>query len=397
MDIYEDKSQSKLFTLKRILIITRGSRNEIRNPTFGGPRLVKELYEQLTTKGFKVSVLSVFDLSALSAHLLRIRGKDASRPRTSFLSATKLRWFLNLLYSLIAEIASRIDIKLRKEVEKRIDEMKPDIILYDGPIGAFAFLNTAKKRSIPFVLCEHNVDYYFYEDKLGHNPLINMYKAIELSVCKAADLVICFNPYDRERLVKDNISSEKIIVWKFNIRAKRNYDKEKVLNKIPLDIRSRIENKFVVGFLGANYTLNIIAVKYILKISEKLPKDIVFLIIGSVTEAFKGVKVPSNVIFTGYVENVKPYLAITNVLLNLKFTSDTGIEAKMLDYLSYGKLIISTRIGAVGFEHFPNIIIVDNLKDAVHEIVRLYREWSVKIKSKTRGSALMGRDLDGEI
>jgi len=397
METYEDKSQSKLFTLKRILIITRESRDEIKNPTFGGPRLVKELYKQLTTKGFKVSVLSVFDLGALSAHLLRIRGKDASRSRTSFPDVAKLRWFLNLLYSLIVEMLSYIDTKLQKEIRKRIDERTPDIILYNGPIGAFAFLNIARKRSIPFVLCEHNVDYYFYEDKLGHNPLINVYKAIELSVCKAADLVICFNPYDRERLAKDGVSSEKIIVWKFNAQAERSCDKENILSRIPLAIRSRIENKFVVGFLGANYTLNIIAVKYILKISEKLPKDIVFLIIGSVAEAFKGVKVSSNVIFTGYVEDVKPYLAITNVLLNLKFTSDTGIEAKMFDYLSCGKLIISTRIGAVGFEHFPNIIIVDNLKDAVREIVRLYREWSTKIKSKTRGLALMGRDLYGEV
>ena len=69
---------------------------------------------------------------------------------------------------------SHIDIKLRKEIRKRIDERKLDIILYNGPISAFAFLNTTKKRSIPFVLCEHNVDYYFYEDKLGHNPLINI-------------------------------------------------------------------------------------------------------------------------------------------------------------------------------------------------------------------------------
>jgi len=139
METCEDKSQSKLFTLKRILIITRGSRDEIRNPTFGGPRLVEELYEQLTTKEFKVSVLSAFDLSALSARLLRIRGKDASRPGTSFPSAAKLRWFLNLLYSLIAEMLPHIDIKLRKEIRKRIYERKPDIILYNGALEAFSF------------------------------------------------------------------------------------------------------------------------------------------------------------------------------------------------------------------------------------------------------------------
>ena len=61
METYEDESQSKLFTLKHILIITRESRDEIRNPTFGGPRLIKELYKQLTTRGFKLSILSVLE------------------------------------------------------------------------------------------------------------------------------------------------------------------------------------------------------------------------------------------------------------------------------------------------------------------------------------------------
>jgi len=69
----------------------------------------------------------------------------------------------------------------------------------------------------------------------------------------------------------------------------------------------------------------------------------------------------------------------------------------MFDYLSCGKPAISTRTGAIGFEHFPNIVIVDNLRGAVREIVRLYIEWSAKIKGRTRGLVLMRRDLEGEV
>lgn len=390
--------QSSFLSPKRVLIITKVPQDEIKSPTFGGSRLVKELYKQIVMKGFQVYLSSVFDLNTLSARLLRIKGEKTSRLGIRlFLKIDRLRWFLSLLNSLVAEIASRIDVKLQKEIEMKMNEIKPDVILYNGSIGAFAFLRVAKRRNIPFIVLEHNVDYYFYKDKLGcYHPLISIYKVIELTACKAADLIICFNPYDRERLAKDGVSSEKIIVWKFNVRAEKGCDKEKVLNSIPSDIRRYVENNFVVGFLGSNYTPNIVAVKYILKIAEKLPKDIVFLIMGSVAEVFKGTKTPSNVIFTGYIKNVKPYLAVTDVFLNLKFTSDTGIEAKMFDYLSCGKPIISTRIGAVGFEHSPNVIIVNNLRDAVREIIRLYKEWRAKIKYRTYELVLVsihGEDL----
>lgn len=369
---------SKHLPLKRILVVTRGSQDEIKNPTFGGSRLIKELIRELTMRRIKVYILSIHDLRSLSAFLLRIKDKDALRLKVSSFRVDKLKWFLNLFSSLIAEMLSRIDVGLRREIKIAIDKIKPDAMLYNGSIGAFTFLNEARRRNIPFILCEHNVNYYFYEDKLRRNPLVNIFKVIELLACKAADLVICFNPCDKERLVRDDIRSDKIIVWRFDPRTVERYDEKRVFSDIPTDIQSRLRGKFVVGFLGANYTLNVIVVKYILKIAEKLPKDIVFLIIGSVGEAFERIETSSNVIFTGYVEDVRPYLAITHVLLNLKFTSNTGIEAKMFDYVSCGKLIISTKIAATGFEYFPKVIIVENLRDVVRKIIELYKEWKAK-------------------
>jgi len=360
-------------TKRRILIVVRESRKEINEPTFGGSRLVRELVAQFIMMGFKVSILSMFDLRAPVARLLAIKGKDigsVARLR-KFLRNDKARWILVLLYSLVVEVLSYIDVKLRKEIEKIYDQVKPDIILYNGPIGAFIFLNIARRKGIPFILCEHNVDFYFYQDKIGMNPLVNAYKLIELLVCKFADLVICFNPWDKLRLVKNGIRSEKIFLWKFiSMPRRRVCDKREALNKIPEYIQEHIKDKFVVGFVGAYYSPNILAVKYILKIAEKLP-NVIFLVIGSVGEAFKGSKIPSNVIITGYVKHVEPYIAVADVLLNLKFTSATGVEAKMFDYLRFNKPIISTKIGAMGFEHIPNIIIIDNLNEIIKKIEEL--------------------------
>lgn len=361
--------------MRRIMIIIRSVAREIENPTFGGPRLVKELKKELENKGDKVFVISLHECNSLGANLLKVRKKGTKRlEMTTSLKKEGIRWIFSLFLSLLAEFFSRYDLKLTSFLVEKIKEINPDIIIYNGSVGAFVVSKISKKLNIPFILCEHNVDYYFYAEKTGFlaKPFISLYKIIELSAYRNSDGILVFNPKDKERLVKDGIPSSKIIIWKFNIKPKK-YDKKKFLKDIPVTIRNLVENKPVVCFLGADYTPNIIAVNYILKIAKDLP-DVLFLVVGSVGERFKNRRgVPRNVMFTGYVKDVKPYLAIADIFLNLKFTSDTGIEAKMFDYLEYGKPIISTRIGAYGFEHCKNIYIVNDISEIERKIKELLR------------------------
>ena len=139
-----------------ILIVTRSSRKEIMNPSFGGSRLVKEIYERLVMKSFKVYILSLHDISSIAAYFLRIKTKVNSVSRTK-IKNERLKWILNLLYNLLTELLSWIDIKLRKEAAKKIEKLKVGAIIYNGSIGAFAFLKVARARTIPFILCEHNI------------------------------------------------------------------------------------------------------------------------------------------------------------------------------------------------------------------------------------------------
>lgn len=357
---------------ERVMVITRSPIREIENPTFGGPRLIKELIRELKNRGDKVFVISLHECNSLGANLLKIQKKGTKKHKKALLKNERIKWFFSLFWFLLAEFFSRYDLRLASCLVERIKKINPDIIIYNGPVGASVVSKISKKLNIRFILCEHNVDYYFYTEKIGFlaKPLIFLYKMIELSACRNSDEILVFNPKDKERLVKDGIPSSKIIIWRFNIKPKK-YSKEKFLKDIPVTQKSLIENKPVVCFLGADYTLNIIAVNYILKIAKELP-DVLFLVVGSVGERFKNRRdIPKNVVFTGYVKDVKPYLAIADVFLNLKFTSDTGIEAKMLDYLEYGKPIISTRIGAYGFEHYKNIYIVDTLKEIKEKIKTL--------------------------
>jgi len=364
-----DKFEILLSKRVHILIITRESYEEIRNPTFGGSRLINELIRELKERGNKISILSLHDLSSISSRFLIIKKAKYSQYRyAKLLKSEKLRWFLSLFISLVGGFLSYIDLKLASKFEEKIKEIKPDIIMYNGTIGAFAFFRIAKKFKIPFIVCEHNVDFYFFGEKLGRFmfPFIFLYKIIEVSTCKKVDGVICFNENDKNRLVNEGVPEDKILVWKFKIFPQK-HGKEKSFEGIPLAVKEIIGRKPVVCFLGADYTPNVIAVKLVLKIARYFP-DVIFLVVGSVGEKFKGLKIPRNVIITGYVKDIEPYLALSDIFLNLKITSDTGIEAKMFDYLKYDKPIISTKIGAYGFENYENVIIVNTIEELINEI-----------------------------
>jgi len=325
---------------RHILIVTPDSYEEMQNPTYGSSKLTKELVKELERKGYKVSILSLHGIVSISSKfLITIKGSFFQNKRNKkLLKNGKLKWFLMLIRSIIGEIISRIDLILLSKFEKEIKKIRPDVIF----LGPYIFLKMAKKLNIPCVVCVYNIGYYFFIEMLGNTkvsrtlvfPLVFLYKLIEISAYKKADEVICFSENDKSRLVKDGIPFSKILVWKFQIHPKK-YDREKAFNNIPFAVKKIIGKKPVVCFLGADYTPNIIAVQRILQIACCLP-DVIFLIVGSVGERFKGMKgLPQNVLFTGYVKDVEPYLIISDVFLNLKLMSDTGIEAKMFDYLRY--------------------------------------------------------------
>ncbi|MCQ6254490.1 glycosyltransferase family 4 protein [Methanocaldococcus sp.] len=357
---------------KHVIIVTRSPPDEIEHPTFGGSRLVRKLREELEENGSKCSVLSLHDVPSISLYFLRIQKKKYSRRK--FLKMEKIQWFLSLLISLIGDFLARFDVLLYLRLSQKLKRINPDIVIYNGSFGAFPVFLISKKLNSMFVLSEHNVDYYFYLEKLNSKiskPFISLLKFIELSTAKNADLVLCFNEKDKQRLIHDGVPSNKILVWKFNIPQITKY---KDFSQLPRKIRNIIKGKPVVCFLGADYSVNVLAVEHLIEIAKSLP-HVIFLIVGSVGEKFKHKNnLPPNVIITGYVESIEPYLAVADIFVNPKITSDTGIEVKMFDYLKYGKPIISTEIGARGFEHYKNVIVVRDLIEMKERIEELCKE-----------------------
>jgi len=354
----------------KITIIVREPLKEIERPTFGGSRLIKKLKNELEKKEASCSIISLYDIPSISSYFLKIRKRKRIYKRSFLGRSERLRWLLSLLLALIGDILARFDIFFILKLARKLKKTQPDAVIY-GPFGAFPLHLISKKLRIFLIIYEHNVDYYFFQEKLNSKvmkPLVCLLKYVELSALKKADLVICFNDKDKQRLCQDGIPSDKILVWKFEIEQRVC---KKGTSRLPTNIKNEVKGKPVVCFLGSDYSVNVLGVKHLIEIAKDLT-NIIFLIVGSVGEKFKYSKnLPPNVIITGYVRDVEPYLMAADIFVNPKITSDTGVEVKMFDYLKYGKPIVSTKIGARGFEHYKNVIIVKNLEEMKEKIKEL--------------------------
>jgi hypothetical protein len=355
------KRINQILDVKRVVIVHPYSNDDIFNPDFGGARLILEQLNFFRNRGYDTQLISLQNIPSLFSLFYRIRGiLQGGRHKTIYASEER-RWLLNLIYVLLVELISRIDVFFYIKIKKllKTNREPTQLLIYNYPYGIGNLPSILKPSSMEVAIYEHNVEWKFFKEKIRNNIfsrfLLFFAKKIELSNLKKVNYVFCANENDKKLLIKEGLKSKNIIVWiPLTI--------EKHVREInpPVRIRNRLKNKFIVGFLGSDFEPNIIAVENIIKIAKKVPKDVVFLVIGSVYESFrKRDYIPSNVIFTGYVNNPYSYLSICDSFINPKTTSNTGIETKMLDYLKFKKPIITTKTGALGFESFSNVIISD--------------------------------------
>jgi polysaccharide biosynthesis protein PslH len=140
--------------------------------------------------------------------------------------------------------------------------------------------------------------------------------------------------------------------------------------------------KQCVVFTGGMYYLhNVNAVLYFYKeifpiIKNKIP-EIKFYIVGTrpPKEVLK-LKSDKSVIVTGYVNDIRPYLSKSSVVIAPMITDDGGFKIKILEAMAMGKPIVSTTIGAkaLNVSDDENIIIADNPNEFAKKIVTLIND-----------------------
>ncbi len=191
----------------------------------------------------------------------------------------------------------------------------------------------------------------------------NYIRFIEWLACKRSSHIITISEVDRDRLVKlysINCSKISVIPTGFYKKLPLSDDAKKYIR-----LRYGINAGMIVIVFHGSYThppnreafdliLNYIAPKF------ETNKNVIFVLAGTGLDPF----VKNNIKSVGYVEDIFELLQIADIAI-VPIREGSGVRMKIIDYLTAGLPIISTRKGAEGInlENNTHAIIVDDINE----------------------------------
>jgi glycosyltransferase involved in cell wall biosynthesis len=252
---------------------------------------------------------------------------------------------------------------LRKKYIDRLRDLVQDseIIMFEGPWQFPLVMDMLDNKFI--VYDAHNVEYSLRNG----NKFQDECKLIEGGLLSRANIVLS--------VTKKDISIFKDI---YDLDQSKFYFAPHIIN-IPQISWKGFESNHVV-FIGSIYGPNNEAILKILDLAKIFPQ-LIFDVIGNVRVT--KLKKTSNLILHGTVDDKTKDRIMSNSLLALNpVTEGSGRNVKMLDYLAHGLPIISTPIGARGFQDYniSSAIIVCELDKFAQEIEKMLKE---RPKTKT--------------
>ncbi len=253
------------------------------------------------------------------------------------------------------------NLKNVKYLIKEIEKFNPDVIYPHMLFNGYKILWLNKFFKKPIIYDADTSNYFEMITVPNHeyNILREIIGILEKKILKKSNGIITVSAETKKFFIDTyKIETEKIEIAKNGTNTKTFKPGPKD-TKILYNLGIRENDKICVftnpRFFG--YKTNYYGLDYLFDIVPKIEKkieDIKFLIIGGGPEP----KPPStNVIYTGFVKNLPPYINLADVCLAPYPTEAVcgGTRNKICDYLACGKPIVSTPEGMRGFDDaIPN-------------------------------------------
>jgi len=138
----------------------------------------------------------------------------------------------------------------------------------------------------------------------------------------------------------------------------------------------------------------------ILPLIEKSYPDIrLYIVGGSLSSKLKRfTSCRTNVILTGFVEDIRPYLAKATISI-CPLRMGTGVKNKVLEAMAMGKAVISSSIGHEGIEALSerDIIIADNPEGFAQRTIELLSNKDLRDKIALNGRKIVGANYNWKI
>ncbi len=376
----------------KILFIT----SQVFFPPLSGLRKkIFLLLKELRDKNNKIYLFSFPEFKIPDSYFERV---EFSPPLSKFV------FFKNLFFSFLKnpfEIVFYINPKSFKRIKNFVKEVNPDIIFVDYIRIAhiFPYINFKNKKLIL------NMD---DPQSLKYIKMKSLIKDIENPFGEALeDLPILIKKILKNNFVKKLILSYEIkMMQKYEKKWTKSYDlvltnseKDKMylnsigiknvnilppLVKIDEDLKIEEKENYILFVGKMDYAPNPDAVNYFLKkifpyVREVHP-EVWFYIIGSninkdLEEKWKKEK---NVKVIGRVPDVEVFYKRAKVFVSpLRF--GTGIKVKILEAMSYGAPVVTTKIGAEGMKvlNRKHLLIAEDEKDFALKVIELIENKSL--------------------
>lgn len=265
-----------------------------------------------------------------------------------------------------------------------VSSFEPEIVHVDHLHVAYAGLYLKKKYGFPVVLREHNVEATIMERfyKTQRNPVKRWYAyhqfkklwRYEAWACGQFDLCLPITPIDEKRLLKMNPSCITKVI-PAGVDTSFFYPRKDIT-----------EEEFTLVTVGTmDWLPNIDGILWFHKnvlpiVLSKYPSTRLYIIGHNPPRAIRSLE-RQNVIVTGYVPDVREYIAKAAVYV-VPLRVGGGMRIKILDAMAMGKAIVSTAIGCEGIEvrHGENILIADNPQCFAECVIQLLE--SKKLREK---------------
>jgi len=235
--------------------------------------------------------------------------------------------------------------KYRKEIAK-------SDVIYIESVPLFQAYIFAKMLNKPITLDSHSINKAIAL-KLINSKKIEGYirtaiwHTLERWVLRGSDKVITVSKNDADFITKHytvDTNKIEIIENKVSLPDLARYSAEADTIKASLGL----QGKPTACFIGDMKAIqNSKAREYIEQTLSKSVPEVTFLMVGNNQENHKS---HGNVIYTGFVDSVDPYIIMSDVCI-APLSVGSGTKTKVLDYMKYDKKIVATDVALEGIEY----------------------------------------------
>ena len=241
-----------------------------------------------------------------------------------------------------------------------------------------------KKNRKPVVYNSQNVEFLLKEtmlkDDSGKKKLLSRVKAYEQRACDISELILCCSQDDADQLARLYGADKRKIALLPNctdstgIAFLEREKKQQIKMKPAFDQDQPFkQDQPVVVFIGSSHQPNMEAGIKIMEMARSLP-HICFCILGRVGDMLDKEVMPCNLHCPGMVEETvkKDIFSIADIAIN-PMISGSGTNLKIAEYMCYSIPVITTEVGARGFELINGehavICDVDSFTDAIKRML----------------------------